>query len=145
MPEEMSRIGDTMPKLFTLQSLRLYFKIYQYQENKSTHTLHFLALNSNSDHYVVHYMCSWGISALLRFCHRSLKIGPLYSFINETTTVFVIITKRAKISSLNFLCVSIMRLWQHLYRYIFMTSFMTSPGHKVGQILKCIYLHQCLN
>ena len=37
------------------------------------------------------------------------------------------ITKnRAKISSLNFLCISIMRLWHHLYEYIFMTSLMTT-------------------
>ena len=26
-----------------------------------------------------------------------------------------------------------------------MTSFMTSPSHKIGQILKLIYLRQCLN
>ena len=26
-----------------------------------------------------------------------------------------------------------------------MTSLMTSPGHKIGQILKLIYLHQYLN
>ena len=26
-----------------------------------------------------------------------------------------------------------------------MTSFMTSPGHKIGQILKLIYLRQYLN
>ena len=29
--------------------------------------------------------------------------------------------------------------------YIFMTSLMTSPGHKEGQILKLIYLHQYLS
>ena len=75
----------------------------------------------------------------------SLKLGPLYSFINEITTVFMITRKRAKISSLNFLCASIMTLWLHLYRYIFMTSLMTSPGHKVGQILKLIYLRQYLS
>ena len=37
---------------------------------------------------------------------------------------------------------SIMRLWLHLYRYIFMTSLMTSPGHKSDQTLKLIYLRQ---
>ena len=73
----------------------------------------------------------------------SLKVGPLYSFINEIT-FFMITRKRANMSSLNFLCVSIMRLWLHLYRYMFMTSLMTSPGHKLGQILKLIYLRQYL-
>ena len=71
-----------------------------------------------------------------------LQFGPLYSFINEITTFFMITTKRAKISSLNFLCISIIRLWLHLYKYIFMTSLMTSPDHKRGQILKLIFLHQ---
>ena len=42
-----------------------------------------------------------------------LKVGPLYSFINAITTLFVITEKRAKISSLNFLCVGVMRLWLH--------------------------------
>ena len=40
-----------------------------------------------------------------------LKVGPLYSFINEITTFFMITYKRAKISSLNFLCIGIMSLW----------------------------------
>ena len=62
-----------------------------------------------------------------------IKIRPLYSFIYEITTFFMIIKKRAKISSLNFLCICIMRLWLQLYKYIFMTSLMTSPGHKIGQ------------
>ena len=75
----------------------------------------------------------------------SLKVGPLYSFINEITTFFMITRKRAKVSSSNFLCVSIMRLWLHLYRYMLMMSLMTSPGHKVGQILKLIYLLQYLS
>ena len=74
-----------------------------------------------------------------------LKIGPLYSFINEITTFFMITKQRAKISSLNFLCISIIRLWLQLYEYIFMTSLMTSPGHKIGQIFKLIYLRQYLN
>ena len=39
-----------------------------------------------------------------------LKVGPIYSFINAITTLFVITEKRAKISSLNFLCVGVMRL-----------------------------------
>ena len=75
----------------------------------------------------------------------SFKVGPLYSFIYEITTFFIITKKRAKISSLNFLCICIMRLWLQLYKYIFMTSLMTSPGHKVGQILKLIYLRQYLS
>ena len=74
-----------------------------------------------------------------------LKIGPLYSFINEITTFFMITKQRAKISSLNFLCVCIIRLWLQLYKYIFMTPLITSPGHKKGQILKLIYLRQYLN
>ena len=73
------------------------------------------------------------------------QIGPLYSFINEITTFFMITKQRAKISSLNFLCICIIRLWLQVYEYIFMTSFMTSPGHKIGQILKLIYLRQYLN
>ena len=74
-----------------------------------------------------------------------LKVCPLYSFINEITTFFMITKPRSKISSLNFLCICIMRLWLQLYKYIFMTPLMTSPGHKVGQILKLIYLRQYLN
>ena len=73
-----------------------------------------------------------------------LKIGPLYSFINEIITFFMITKQRAKISSLNFLCIWIIRLWLQLYEYIFMTSLMTSPGHKIGQIFKLIYLRQYL-
>ena len=38
-----------------------------------------------------------------------LKVGPLYSFIYEIT-FFMITKQRAKISSLNFLCICIMRL-----------------------------------
>ena len=74
-----------------------------------------------------------------------LKVDPLYSFIYEITTFFMITKQRAKISSLNFLCICIMRLWLQSYKYIFMTSLMTSPGHEVGQILKLIYLRQYLN
>ena len=73
------------------------------------------------------------------------KVGPLYSFINEIITFFMITKQRAKISSLNFLCICIIRLWQQLYENIFMTSLMTSPGHKIGQILKLIYLRQYLS
>ena len=73
-----------------------------------------------------------------------LKIGPLYYFINEITTFFMVTTKRATISSLNFLCIGIMRLWLQLYKYIFMTSLMTSPGQRIGHILKLIYLRQYL-
>ena len=39
-----------------------------------------------------------------------LKVVPQYSFINQITTFFMITKKRAKISSLNFLCIGIMRL-----------------------------------
>ena len=74
-----------------------------------------------------------------------LKIGPLFSFINEIITFFMITKQRAKISSLNFLCICIIRLWLQLYEYIFMTSFLTSPSHKIGQILELIYLRQYLN
>ena len=74
-----------------------------------------------------------------------LKVGPLYSFINEIITFFMRTKQRAKISSLNFLCICIIRLWLQLYEYIFMTSLMTSPGHKIGRILKVIYLRQYLN
>ena len=74
-----------------------------------------------------------------------LKVGLLYSFINEITTFFMITKQRAKISSSNFLCICIMKLWLQLYKCIFMTSLMTSPGHKVGQILKLIYLRQYLS
>ena len=73
-----------------------------------------------------------------------LKVGPLHSFINEIITFFMITKQRAKIS-LNFLCICIIRLWLQLYEYIFMTSLITSPGHKIGQILKLIYLRQYLN
>ena len=74
-----------------------------------------------------------------------LKVVPLYSIINEITTFFIITKQRAMISSLNFLLICIMRLWLQLYKYIFMTSSMTSPGHQVGQILKLIYLRQYLS
>ena len=74
-----------------------------------------------------------------------LKIGPLYSFINAIITFFMITKQRAKILSLNFLCICITRLRLQLYEYIFMTSLMTSPGHKISQILKLIYLRQYLN
>ena len=77
--------------------------------------------------------------------HGGLKVVPLYSFINEITTFFMITKNRAKISSLNYLCIGIMRLWLQSYKYIFMTSLMTSPGHKIGQSLKLIYLRQYLS
>ena len=75
----------------------------------------------------------------------SLKVGPLYSFINEITTFFMITKKQAKISSQNFLCIGFVRLWLHLCKYIFMTSMITSPDHKVGHIFKLIYLRQYLS
>ena len=71
-----------------------------------------------------------------------IKVDPLYSFINEITTFFMITIKRAKISSLNVLCIGIKRLCLHLYKYIFMKLLMTSLGQKVGQIFKLIYLRQ---
>ena len=67
-----------------------------------------------------------------------LKVGPLYSFINKITTFFMITKKRAKILSLNLLCIGIMKLWLHLNKCVFMTSLMTSPGHRVGQIFSLI-------
>ena len=73
-----------------------------------------------------------------------LKVGPLYSIINEIIAFFMVTKQRAKIS-LNFLCICIIRLWLQLYEYIFTTSLMTSPGHKIDQILKFIYLRQYLN
>ena len=73
-----------------------------------------------------------------------LKVGPRYSYINEITTFFMITKKLAKMSSLKCLCIGIMRLWLQLYKYGFMTSLMTSPGHKIGQILKLIYIRQYL-
>ena len=74
-----------------------------------------------------------------------VKVGPLYSFMNEIMTFFMLTKQRGKISSLNFLCICIIRLWLRLYEYIFMTSLMTSPGHKIGQILKLIYLRHYLH
>ena len=74
-----------------------------------------------------------------------LKVGPLYSFINEIATFFMITKKRAKISSLNLLCIGIMRLSLHLYICVFMTWLMTWPGHEVGQIFKLIHLRQYLS
>ena len=74
-----------------------------------------------------------------------LKVSPLYSFINEISTFFMITKQRVKISSINFQCICFIRLWLQLYEYIFMTSLMMSPGHKIGQILKLIYLPQYMN
>ena len=53
--------------------------------------------------------------------------------------------KKANKSSLNFLCIGIMSLRLQLNKYISMTSLMTSPGNKIGQILKLIYLRQYLS
>ena len=39
-----------------------------------------------------------------------LKVGPLYSFINEITILFMITEQRTKMSSLNFLCIGVMKL-----------------------------------
>ena len=73
-----------------------------------------------------------------------LKVGPLYFIINEIT-FFMITKKRAKLSSLNFRSICIMGSWLLLYKYIFMTSLMTSPSHKIGQLLKLIYFRQYLS
>ena len=81
----------------------------------------------------------------LMMSQGGLKVGPLYSFINEIIIFFMITKQRPKISLLNFLCICIIRLWLQLYEYILMTSLMTSPGHKIGQILKLIYLRQYLS
>ena len=45
----------------------------------------------------------------------------------------MITKKRTHISSLNFPYIGIMGLWLYLYKSVFMTSLMTSPGHKVGK------------
>ena len=74
---------------------------------------------------------------------KSVLYIPL--FINGIITFFMITKQRAKISSSNFLCICIIRLWLQLYEYIFTTSLMTSPGHKIVNILKLIYLRQYLN
>ena len=63
-------------------------------------------------------------------------------FLYKRITFFMITKQRAKISSFNFLCICIMRLWLQSYKYIFMTSLMTSRGQKMGQISKLIYLRQ---
>ena len=52
------------------------------------------------------------------------------------------VKKRAMISSVNFLCIGIMGLWLYLYKYVFITSLMASPGHKVGNFSKLMYSHQ---
>ena len=67
---------------------------------------------------------------------------PVAAFKSLRFALFMITKQRAKISSLNFLCLCIIRLWLQLYEYM---SLMTSPGHKIGQILKLIYLRQYLN
>ena len=74
----------------------------------------------------------------------SPRIGPFIFLINEII-FFMITKKRAKILSLNFLSISIMIFLPHLYKYTFMASLMTSPDHKVGQILKLIFLRQYLS
>ena len=71
-----------------------------------------------------------------------LKVGPLCSLINGIRTVFMISKTRTKISSLNFLFIGITGLWLHTYTSVFMTSSITSRGHKIGQIMKLLYIHQ---
>ena len=93
-------------------------------------------------------LCKKGIFMMMTSSMTSqvgLKVDPLYSFRNEIKTIFMITTKRKNVSSSNFLCIGIFRLWLQLYKYIFLTSLMTSPGHKIGQILKLIYLSQYLS
>ena len=93
-------------------------------------------------------LCKKGIFMMMTSSMTSqggLKVDPLYSFRNEIKTFFMITKKRANISSSNFLFIGILRLWLQLHRYIFLTSLMTSPGHKIGQILQLIYLSQYLS
>ena len=67
-------------------------------------------------------------------------------FLYKLNNDFFMTTKNwTKISSLKFLCIGIMQLWLHLNKCVFMTLLVTSPGHKVGQILKLIYLRQYLS
>ena len=80
-----------------------------------------------------------GSSQIMPLSQSGLKVGPLYSFINEIITFFKITKKRAQIS-LNFLCIDIRRLWLHSFKRVLMTSLMTSPCNKVGQILKLVHL-----
>ena len=75
----------------------------------------------------------------LRVTSKSLF---LYKLNND---IFMITMKWTNISSLNFLCIGFTKLWLHLYKCVFMTSLVTSRGHKVGQILKLIYLRQNLS
>ena len=120
---KMAVILKILKYLKQLQSDLRYEKIVPNFANKST----FMTMTSS--------MTSQG----------GLKVSPLHSFINEITTFFILTKKQAKISSQNFLCIGIVRLWLNLCKYIFMTSLITSPGHKVGQILKLIYLRQYLS
>ena len=59
-------------------------------------------------------LCQKSIFMMMTFSMTSqggLNVSRLYSLIYEITTFFMITKKRAKISSLNFLCICIMRLW----------------------------------
>ena len=58
---------------------------------------------------------------------------PLYAFINELKTIFMITKTWTEISSLNFLYIDIMGLWLYSYDSVFMASSMTSAGLKVGE------------
>ena len=137
-----------------------FFCIFNFRYNKKSlsrpqnggHFEHFEILNtpSNSPQIWKDHpeLCQKSIFVMMTSSITSyggLKVRPLYSFINEITTFFMITKKQAKISSLNLLYIGIMRLWLQLYQYIFMTSLMTSPGHKIGQILRFIYLRQYLS
>ena len=74
-----------------------------------------------------------------------LRIRPSIFFYKWNNNIFHDNKKRAKKSLWNLICISTMRLWLHLYKYIFMTSLMTSPDHKRCQILKLIFLRQYLS
>ena len=63
-----------------------------------------------------------------------LKVDPLYSSINEISTIRMIAKNRTKMSSLNLLYICIMRMWLYLYKPVFMALPMTSPDHKIGQV-----------
>ena len=76
-----------------------------------------------------------------RFCVRY----NWWRRLQPTSSVSPVCKIRAKISSSNFLCICIMTLWLQIYKYMIMTWLMTSPGHKIGQLLKFSYLRQYLN
>ena len=77
-----------------------------------------------------------------RWRHRVPWKLAKYIFDERNCNIFMITKKRANLSSSNFLCIGILRLWPNFSKCVFMTSLMTSPGHWVCEILKVIYLRQ---